>query len=170
MITARSLRRDALVVLGTAVVVLAALPPERARPLRAFALAIVLVVCWRVRRAAGAGTRPVADWVEPRSPLGPPDEQNVRLARLESSLAFATQSGRTADGTLRPLFRRLVEEQLRIRHGVVLETAPDQAQRLMGEQLWQVLSAPPAGTSASAAAAGLTLDQVAELVACAERI
>jgi hypothetical protein len=134
-----------LVVGGLAVLVLvfAAVPPDRARPDKVVLLAAAVFACWSVRRRLGVGSRPVA-----RPPRGSdfdalPEEQDVRLARLDASLARAAESGEQFARVTRPMLRRLAAERLRARTGIDVTADPAGARRLMGEELWAMFSTDP---------------------------
>ncbi len=47
---------------------------------------------------------------------------------------------------VRPIFAELVDERLRARHGVTLESNPERARELLPQPLWQLLSDPAAPT------------------------
>jgi hypothetical protein len=58
---------------------------------------------------------------------------------------FGLQGGNNGEQyarTLQPRLARLVEERLRLRHGVSLRGDPARARQLIGEQLWSLVSAP----------------------------
>jgi hypothetical protein len=120
-----------------------ALPATRSRPDRVAVLAAAAYAGWLVRKRLGVGTRPVA--VPPRgSDLDSmPEEQDVRLARLDASLARAAESGEQFARVTRPMLRRLAAQRLRARTGIDVTADPAGARREMGEELWAMFSADP---------------------------
>jgi hypothetical protein len=65
--------------------------------------------------------------------------------RWHRHLAWYGLQGNNTDQyarTLQPRLARLVEERLRLRHGVDLRGDPARARQLIGEQLWALVSAP----------------------------
>jgi hypothetical protein len=65
--------------------------------------------------------------------------------RWHRNLAWFGLQGGNSDQysrTLQPRLARLVEERLRLRHGVSLRADPARARELIGEQLWALVSAP----------------------------
>ena len=133
----------ALGLLGTFTLVLAMTPTTRARLDRVLVLTLVVHAAFVARRELGVGTRP-----EPPAPSGgpsdlvPAEEQDVRLARLDASLERAAESGEQFWRVTRPALRRLATERLRLRHGIDVTADPAGARRQMGEELWEMFSAP----------------------------
>jgi hypothetical protein len=132
------LRRGAGVVVAYLAISLA-LPTDRTKPWRVAAAALFVVALAWLRRATGQGERPEHPAPPEAYDLGPPDEQLIRLARLESAFGFAVESHRQFDKALRPLLCRLVEDRLSSHHGVDLAARPAEARALMGEELWQLV-------------------------------
>ena len=147
------------------VILVIAVPPERARPDRMLVAGIAAVVCWQARMAIGAGHRPEPRLLVGSDDLGPPDEFAVQMARLESSLRFASDSNRHFELAIRPLLRDLVEGRLRIGHGVDLRAQPARGRQLMGEELWQIVASPPESLADGPGPPPETLRRLVELVA-----
>lgn len=129
--------------LGTFVLVLAVIPTTRARVDRIVLLTIVVYVAFQVRKRFGVGQRP-APTPPPHDPwdTAPADEQDVRLARLDASLAAAAESGEQFWRVTRPALRYLVTERLRLSAGIDVTADPAGARRQMGEDLWEMFSVP----------------------------
>ncbi|HEU0129642.1 MAG TPA: hypothetical protein VFQ85_01460 [Mycobacteriales bacterium] len=134
-------------------------PPDRLRVDRVAALAVAAYAFARARRLLGAGARPraVAPGRAGDHELAPPEEQDVRLARLDASLARATESPEQFAHATRPMLRRLATERLLTRHGVDVTADPAGARRLMGEELWEIYSTPADRRGAPPDAARLRL-------------
>lgn len=127
--------------LAVLVVVYLAVPPERARPDRVLLVSLLVFAMWRLRRSVGRVARPWPDWQPPAPDLGPPDELDTRLARLEAALRYATDSRGQYERSVRPMLADLVAERLRGRHGVDLASDPRRARTILGEELWHLVSA-----------------------------
>jgi hypothetical protein len=133
----------ALGLLGTFVLVLGLVPATRARVDRVLVLTLVVYAGFLARKEVGVGARP-----QPVPPEGgyldptPADEQDVRLARLDQSLAQAAGSGEQFWRVTRPALQRLVAERLRLSKGIDVTADPAGARRQMGEELWQMFSTP----------------------------
>lgn len=130
---------------GTFFAVVAVVPPERARNDRVLVVCIAVYACLLVRAALGVGERPeaVAPQRHQTADLGPVDEQDVRLARLDASLERATENAEQFALSTRPMLRRLATERLRTKHGIDAAADPARARRLMGEELWEIFATPP---------------------------
>jgi hypothetical protein len=144
-VTPRRVAGTTFGLLGAFLLVYVAVPPSRARLDRVVVLAGVVYVFSAVRRRLGVGARPEAR--APRAPdyygeLSPADEQDVRLARLDASLVRATESDEQFSRVTRPMLRRLATERLLTRTGIDVTADPSGARRLMGEELWEIFSAP----------------------------
>ena len=130
--------------LGTFVLVMGSIPATRARVDRLLVLTLVLYAGVTVRRRFGVGERP-----EPTPPAydpydsSPAEEQDVRLARLDASLARAAESGEQFWRVTRPALRHLVTERVRLRAGIDVTADPAGARRVMGEELWEMFATPP---------------------------
>jgi hypothetical protein len=102
--------------------------------------------------------RRTLSWIDPgpiparllRAPGGPGDatagEDGLRLAtsRWESRLSWVRLQRDPAQfaTTIQPRLVQLVDERLRLRHGVVRTNDPARARALLGEPLWAFMSAP----------------------------
>lgn len=163
------LRRAARPVVEWAAVCLAvflATPPQRVTPLRVVTVAGFLLVAGRVVAATAVGRRAEPALRVVPADLPPPGEQQVRLARLETSLTFATESARQLDRTVRPLLYGLVEDRLARRHGIDLTTSPAAARAIIGEELWQLFQTAPPATDGP----GPSPAQLERLVAAVEAV
>ena len=129
--------------LGTFVLVLGTIPATRSRVDRLVVLTVVVYTAFAARRYLGVGTRP-----EPAGPAyrhhepTPAEEQDVRLARLDASLARAATSAEQFWRVTRPALRRLTAERLRLRTGIDVTADPVGARRQMGDELWEMFSTP----------------------------
>lgn len=126
-------------------VLVSVIPPSRSRIDRDLVVCVAVYLCLLVRTRFGVGERPeaVAPQAPPPAELPPAHEQNVRLARLDTSLARAVESGEHYSRATRPMLRRLAAERLRTKHGIDAAADPHQARRLMGEELWEIFATPP---------------------------
>lgn len=112
----------------------------RARP--AYCIGIALAVV-----ALGALVRTVL--VQP-SVLVDPQPEGAETARpytdlyfLEYRLSWGSVERARYEQRVRPLLVRLVGERLRQRHGIDPDREPAQARRIVGDQLWQLITAAP---------------------------
>lgn len=127
---------------GTFVLVLGSIPATRSRMDRLLVLTVVLYAGFAARRGLGVGVRPRAV-PEPRSgDSGPADEQDVRLARLDASLARGADTAEHFWRVTRPALQRLTTERLRLGSGIDVTADPVGARRQMGEELWAMFSTP----------------------------
>lgn len=128
--------------LGTFVLVVGSIPATRSRVDRLLVLTVVLYAGFVARRGLGVGVRPQADPQPRRGDSGPADEQDVRIARLDASLARGAQSGEHFWRVTRPALRRLTTERLRVGSGIDVTADPVGARRQMGDELWEMFSTP----------------------------
>jgi hypothetical protein len=70
-------------------------------------------------------------------------EYSVRLRQLERRLQAANIDGTKFDWSLRPLLAQLATERLRHRHAIIIRREPEAARAMLGEQLWQMITAKP---------------------------
>jgi hypothetical protein len=84
--------------------------------------------------------------------------------RVASDLSWAAVSPRHYDTTTRPMLQRLLAARLLENHGVDLTHQPEQARRLVGEDVWRYLDpARPADRSSQPPGVDTaTLTQIAE--------
>jgi hypothetical protein len=80
----------------------------------------------------------------PRSPERPADEDGVRLATRtwDQRLDYAQDDARHLTHLIQPSFRDVVDERLRLVHGISRSSDPDRARALIGPQLWKFLTEP----------------------------
>ena len=147
-----------------------ATPPQRTTPLRVAMVAAFLLVAARVwsRTAAGRRAEPVLR-VRPVE-LPPPGEQQVRLARLEASLTYASSSTRQFHRTARPLLHGLVEDRLARHHGIDMLASPAAARAIIGEELWQLFQTDPPARPAALDGPGPSPADLERLVAAVEAV
>ena len=129
--------------LGTFVLVLGSIPATRSRVDRLVVLTVVLYLGFVARRDVGIGERAEVERGPGYTAPTPPDEPDVRLARLDASLAQCAESGEHFARVTRPALRRLVAERLRVRTGIDVTADPTGARRVMGEELWQLFEPVP---------------------------
>lgn len=149
--------------LGAYLVLVIVLPPERAAPIRALAAGAFAVALVGARCSLSVRPRPEHPEPEPRPDSGPPPEQFVRLARIETSLRFATESRKQYDRSTRPLLRELVTARLVAGHAIDPAERPAAARELMGEELWQLFAESPGGPPPDVAALDRLVRQVESL-------
>ena len=116
------------------------IPAARGRQDRVAVLTLALAACGWVRYRQGTGARP-----EPPEPYAPDDpgiadEQDVRLARLDASVAHSAESADHYARAFVPMLRRLATQRLADRAGIDVTADPTGARRLMGEELWEIFS------------------------------
>jgi hypothetical protein len=140
----RQLRGLVIGVTVSTLLVAGSLPATRRRPDRVLLLVLAAYACFEVRKRLGVGSRPVARAPRREELEGGPDEQDVRLARLDASFARAAESGEQFARVTRPMLRRLVADRLRATTGIDVDADPAGARRQMGEELWEMFSADPA--------------------------
>jgi hypothetical protein len=124
-------------------VVGAFIPATRGRQDRVAVLTGVLVVAALTRNALGVGHRAHPPAPLPPDDLGIADEQDVRLARLDASVARAAESGEHYAKAFAPMLRRLVTRRIADRAGIDVTADPAGARRLMGEELWEIFATSP---------------------------
>jgi hypothetical protein len=104
-------------------------------------LGLAIAGTWRVLVAVRA--EPDAPEVSPVEPEPEPVDF-ADLSSLEYRLSWGSVDRERYESRLRPLLGRLADERLRHRHGVDRARQPDRARQIVGEQLWQLMTAPPA--------------------------
>lgn len=115
-------------------------PAARGRQDRVAVLTLALAGCGWVRYRLGTGDRPEPPEAFAADGLGIADEQDVRLARLDASVAQAAESGQHYARAFVPMVRRLAAERLSDKAGIDVTADPSGARRLMGEELWEIFS------------------------------
>ena len=130
--------------LAVFVLVMGFVPQSRGGPVRVVLLTLVLYGGILVRMSFGAPDRPEAEPVAGyRTDSGAADEQDVRLARLDSALRRTVEAGDHYARVTRPMLRTLAAERLRNNTGVDPDTDPAAARRLLGEELWEIFATAP---------------------------
>lgn len=171
--TRRTIRLARLPLLVTTVFVLALvlLPGRRDLALHVYGLALAaLALVWLVgvvRRA-----HPVAE-ISPFD-LGLQQRRDLRepvaeLERLEREVSMAASTAFDLHFRLRPRIHRIARQLLASRRGVDLDTQPDAARRLLGEDVWALVR-PGVEPPADRAAPGLELARLRTVVASLERL
>jgi hypothetical protein len=149
----------------------AAFPGQRWKLVAGFelvlgAMAIAAIV------AAVRALRPAA-W-EARTPFEATREREqlaelpADLERIDRLLVLGTTNAFDAHHRVRPLLRDLATERLHARHGVDLDSDPERARELLGEELWEVVKADR--TLGHRSAPGLPLEQASRLVDALEAV
>ncbi|HEX8002072.1 MAG TPA: hypothetical protein VF519_05200 [Mycobacteriales bacterium] len=118
-------------------------PVSRGRVDRLAVLTLALAGCALARYQIGVGVRPAPASPRPPEDSAVADEQDVRLARLDASVARAAESGAHYAGAFVPMLRRLAAERLADRAGIDVAADPAGARRLMGEELWEIFATAP---------------------------
>ena len=134
----RALRFLVLPTLALAVV--AAAFPGRLEPAgRGYGLVACAAALWVAVRGltrAFPPARPLRPG-RPARPERPPVPRT--LAQLENAAALAVADPLDLHVRLRPHLRRLAEELLETRRGVVLDDEPEQARALLGDETWELV-------------------------------
>jgi hypothetical protein len=104
----------------------------------AFILAVVLPVLW----PAGLEPSGLERAVRTRL-LGGPVAKLPALALLERQVVLATSGSGSSElhAGLRPVLRSIAAERLSVQYGVDLDGQPEQAQALLGAELWELVRA-----------------------------
>lgn len=127
-------------VAGAAVWLLFLLASYRARLDFCFVTGLVAAAGWRLVRTTVP--LPVA-----ADDLEPPEETYGdgfdELASLEHGLSWGSVDTERFDQRVRPLLVDLAHERLRSRRDVDPRRQPDQARRIVGESLWELMTGPP---------------------------
>ncbi|MER7275424.1 hypothetical protein ABT369_13280 [Dactylosporangium sp. NPDC000244] len=103
----------------------------------------------------GAGLEPVARPREGRRPERAPGRRDLRdaipsgdgillaVAKWDDRFVWGERDPNRFAAVVVPRFTDLVDARLRQRHGITLAGQPEQARRLVGEELWQLLHYTP---------------------------
>ena len=128
-------------VAGTLVWLVFLLGSYRARPDLCLVAGLAIAACWRLVRSMVP-----APEVEPSTRDGAESlvDGFGELTSLEHRLSWGSVDADRFAERVRPLLVELAQERLRSRHGVDPATRPEQARRIVGESLWQLMTAPPA--------------------------
>ena len=99
--------------------------------------AALAVVLSRLRRAYPPARRSLVEAVlEKHSDA---DERLPELARIEREVTLATSNAFDVHFRLRPGLRETARGLLGARHGVDLDTQPERARELLGDEAWQLV-------------------------------
>lgn len=139
----RALREAGLLLLGGAVAggalwLLFVLGAYRARLDLCFAAGLAVAACWRLVVTVSP---PQVVPVLPSRPV--PDDGLIELTSLEHRLSWGSVDPDRFRERVRPVLVDLALERLRSRHGVEPATQPEDARRILGESLWQMVTGPP---------------------------
>jgi hypothetical protein len=98
-----------------------------------------VAACWRLLAAV-----PSPPQVVPATPERPePDDGLIELTSLEYRLSWGSVDPDRFRERVRPVLVDLALERLRSRRGVDPATQPEEARRILGESLWQMVTGPP---------------------------
>jgi hypothetical protein len=123
------------------------------------AAGLALAASWRL--AAAVAPPPAAP--PERSDRPAPDDGLVELTALEHRLSWGSVDADRFRERVRPLLVDLSVARLRSRHGVDPAAQPEEARRILGESLWEMVTGPPPTRSPSR-------PELARLVEALERI
>lgn len=137
----RSVGRAAVVglLVGAALEVLGLLTHTATSPVLLFGLPLAAVVLLQLVRVSITDLPPPD---RPQAAAGSP-ERFHQLRSLERKLDAASRDPATYDWSVRPMLAELSAERLYYRHGIRIENEPERARKIMGEQLWQILTTSP---------------------------
>jgi hypothetical protein len=125
---------------GGAVWLLFQLASYRARPDLCLAAGLAVAATWRLVRATAP---PPGQALPPPHRPAAPQDGFAELSSLEHRLSWGSVDPDRFRQRVRPVLVDLALERLRSRHGVDPATHPEQARRILGEQLWQLMTGPP---------------------------
>jgi hypothetical protein len=98
-----------------------------------------VAACWRL---AVAVAQPGPEVLVPGDRPAP-DDGLIALASLEHRLSWGSVDPDRFRERVRPVLVDLALERLRSRHGIDPATQPEEARRILGESLWQMVTGPP---------------------------
>ena len=112
----------------------------RARPDLCLVAGLAIAACWRLVRSMVP-----APEVEPSTRDGAESlvDGFGELTSLEHRLSWGSVDPDRFRERVRPVLVDLALERLRSRHGVDPTTQPEDARRILGESLWQMVTGPP---------------------------
>lgn len=102
------------------------------------AAGLAVAACWRLVAAVSPPV-PGAFDLPPRPA---PDDGLIELTSLEHRLSWGSVDPDRFRERVRPVLVELALERLRSRHGVDPATQPEDARRILGESLWQMVTGP----------------------------
>jgi hypothetical protein len=132
----------------TAAIVLGLRPAGIAVPIALVGLGVcaILALRYAVRLVAaptGVVTRGTIDPYEAGDATyhwPTPDAMRRAVVRWEQRLTWHGDTPGTFDTHVQPALRELVDERLRLRHGITIAADPGQARRMLGEPLWDLVT------------------------------
>ena len=135
----RRLTTTVLAATAALVVLLALRPLSTSRALAIWvvlvAAMVLLLLVQQSRDRRGTRTRFEAVLRRPRASTPQP----VELLRVERELELGIAGAAHAHRRLLPMLREAAAARLASRHGVELERRPDAAQKLLGDDVWELL-------------------------------
>lgn len=120
------------------VICMLVIPGERSRALDVYLLYLGAVLLFVLARVTSARER--------RKPIPPkkerPSENRLPdLVRIEREVVLATGSGFDRQMRVGPLLRDIARHRLWTRRGIDLDEQPEQAQEVLGDDVWRLLRA-----------------------------
>lgn len=109
------------------------------------AAGLALAACWRLAAAVAPPPAVAPD----RPERAVPDDGLVELTALEHRLSWGSVDADRFRERVRPLLVDLAVARLRSRHGLDPAAQPEEARRILGESLWQMVTGPPPSRSPS---------------------
>jgi hypothetical protein len=100
---------------------------------------LAVAACWRL--AVAVSLPPPDVLALPDRPV--PDDGLIELTSLEHRLSWGSVDPDRFRERVRPVLVDLALERLRSRRGVDPGTQPEEARRILGESLWQMVTGPP---------------------------
>lgn len=98
------------------------------------------VASWRLLAAAAPPVDPANPAPAEPEPAGGSFEN---ITGLEHELSWSSVDAERFDQRVRPRLVRLAEDRLRRQHGIEPAAQPEAARRIVGESLWQLMTAGP---------------------------
>ena len=126
-------------VAGTLVWLVFLLGSYRARPDLCIVAGLAIAACWRLVVAVS----PPSQAPPPPPDRAAPDDGLIELTSLEHRLSWGSVDADRFRERVRPVLVDLALERLRSRHGIDPATQPEDARRILGESLWQMVTGPP---------------------------
>jgi hypothetical protein len=117
---------------------------------------LAVAACWRLVAAV-----PPPPPAVPATPERPgPDDGLIELTSLEHRLSWGSVDADRFRERVRPVLVDLALERLRTRRGVDPVTQPEEARRILGESLWQMVTGPPPSRCPTRAELGRLVDEM----------